>query len=173
MWNSPRLELARHGWMPWLLQEARVLPHLAMLAAWLLSVRFAGLLPLALVHAGEETQAERLLYRLYGIYLAVLLACRAAGGGGGGRAERGRGVQCVRPGTWAGLGVAPRVRMGATGERPAASNPGEGPPDVAARSAGGVAVGARLCRGPGALGLGPPMDSGLQPCHLRGAGPRL
>ena len=49
---------------------------LALPAAW--PGLGTGLLPLALVGEGEDTQAGRLLYWLYGMYLAVLLACHAA-----------------------------------------------------------------------------------------------
>ena len=66
--------------MPWVLQEARALPALALAlpADWPVCLKATGLLPLALVGAGEDAQAGRLLYRLYGMYLAVLSARRAA-----------------------------------------------------------------------------------------------
>ena len=41
-------------------------------------VRATALLPLALVAEDEDAQAGQLLYRLYGMYLAVLSALRAA-----------------------------------------------------------------------------------------------
>ena len=50
-----------------------MLPALAP-AASPVCLRATGLLPLALVGEGEETQFERLPYRLYGMYLAVLSA---------------------------------------------------------------------------------------------------
>ena len=53
--------------MPWVPQEAKALP-----AAWPVCLRATGLLPLALVGEGEDAQAERLLYRLFGMHLAVL-----------------------------------------------------------------------------------------------------
>ena len=56
------------------LQEARVLPALALPAAWPVCLRATGLLPLTLVGEGEDAQAVRLLYWLYSMYLAVLSA---------------------------------------------------------------------------------------------------
>ena len=50
LWDCPRWEPARRTWMPWVLQEARVLPALALLAAWPVC-----LLPVAMVGAGEDT----------------------------------------------------------------------------------------------------------------------
>ena len=41
-------------------------------------LRSADLLPLTLAGAGEGAQAERLMYRLCGMYLAVLSARKAA-----------------------------------------------------------------------------------------------
>ena len=64
--------------MPWVLHEARALPALALPAAWLVCLRATGLPPLALVGVGEDARAEQLLYLLYGMYLVVLCAHRAA-----------------------------------------------------------------------------------------------
>ena len=60
--------------MPWVLQEAGALPALALPAAWPVCLRATALLPLALVGESEDTQAGRLLYRLYAMCLAVLSA---------------------------------------------------------------------------------------------------
>ena len=78
LWDCLRWESARRTWMPWVLQEAKALPALALPAAWPVCLKATGLLRLALVGAGEDAQAGRRLYRLYGMYLAVLWACRAA-----------------------------------------------------------------------------------------------
>ena len=78
LWDYPRWESACRTWMPWVLQEARALPALALPAAWPVCLKATGLLPLALAGAGEDAQAGQLLYRLYGMYLAVLSARRAA-----------------------------------------------------------------------------------------------
>ena len=74
LWDCPRWESARRAWMPWVLQEAMALPAQALLAAWPVCLRAIGLLPLALVGEGEDAQVGWLLYRLYGMYLAVLSA---------------------------------------------------------------------------------------------------
>ena len=76
--DCPRWESARRTCMPWVLDEARARPALALSAVWPVCLRAMGVLLLALVGAGEDAQAGRLLYRLYGLYLAVLSACRAA-----------------------------------------------------------------------------------------------
>ena len=76
--DCPRWESAHRTWMPWVRQEARTLLALALPAAWPVCLKATGLLPLALVGAGEDAQVGRLLYRLYGMYLAVLSARRAA-----------------------------------------------------------------------------------------------
>ena len=78
LWDCPCWESARRTWMPWVLQEARALPPLALPAAWPVCLKATGLLPLALVGVGEDAQAGRLQYRQYGMYLAVLSARRAA-----------------------------------------------------------------------------------------------
>ena len=55
LWDCPRWELASRTWMPWVLQEARVLPTLpALPAAGPVCLRATGLLPLALVGEGED-----------------------------------------------------------------------------------------------------------------------
>ena len=56
----------------------RGLPALALHAAWPVCLRATGLLPLTPVGEDEDAQAGRPLYRLYGMYLAVLSARRAA-----------------------------------------------------------------------------------------------
>ena len=73
-----------------------------------------GLLPLALVGQGEDAQVGRLLYRLYGMYLVVLSACR------GGETGRRCGLHGVWTGTGSGPGFAKGVRVGAAGRWPAA-----------------------------------------------------
>ena len=64
LWDYPRWELARRAWMPWVLQEARALPALALPAAWPVCLRATRLLLLAPVGEGEDAQAGRLLYKL-------------------------------------------------------------------------------------------------------------
>ena len=112
-----------------------------------------------------------MLYRLYGMYLAVLLARRAAeeaarsGGGATSTvfgAARGRGLDSRQGYGWEQLADGPL--------RPA---PTRDPLAAAAGPAGGLAVGARLCGGTGAPGLGAMVDTGLRPGHLHRAGPGL
>ena len=55
----------------------------------------------------------------------------------------------------------------------AAPRTSAGPPATAAGPAGGLAMGARLCGGPGALGLGATVGTVLRPRHVRRASPRL
>ena len=58
---------------------ARPLPTLAVPSAWPACLRSAGLLPLALVPNNDALQlAKDLLYRLYGMFLAVLAARKTA-----------------------------------------------------------------------------------------------
>ena len=58
---------------------ARPLPTLAVPSAWPACLRSAGLLPLALVPDSDALQlAKDLLYRLYGMFLAVLAARKTA-----------------------------------------------------------------------------------------------
>ena len=54
--------------------EAAQLPALALPLAWLVCVRATGLLPAALVQPEDVDQAGRLMYCLYGMYLALLSA---------------------------------------------------------------------------------------------------
>ena len=106
---------------------------------------------------GEETQVERLLYRLYGIYLVVLPARSA--------------VEMVAV---IGGDAASTVFGPPQGHDPCALSTvgniwlpcGEGPHATAAEPAGGVAVGARLWGGPSALGPGGSVDTGLRLVHL-------
>ena len=78
VWDCPHWDSARRAWMPWVLEEARALPALAPAAAWPMCPRAMGLLPPAPVDEGEDVQAGRLLYSLYGMYLAVPSSRRAA-----------------------------------------------------------------------------------------------
>ena len=153
--------------MPWVLQEARALPALALPAACPVCLKATGLLPLALVGVGEDTQARRLLYRLYGTYLAVLSArCEAEEA-----AKLGRDVACTVFGTSRGRGPDSRQGKGREQLADGLLSPSAGPPAAAAGPAGGMAVGGRLCGGPCALGLGAIVGTRLWPGHLRQAGP--
>ena len=135
-----------------MLQQAKALPALALPAAEPVCLRATSLLPLAVVGEGEEAKAERLLYRRYGIYLAVLFAHRAA-------------EEAVRLAGDAASTVFGPARGQGPDLRRGKLSPGKGPHATAAGPAGGVAMGAWLCGGPGAPGL----DTRLRLGHLCGA----
>ena len=73
LWDCPSWETARAGWRAWVLQTAERL-QLGPLAGWPACLRRAGLLPLALPAGADRRQVDKFLYRLYGMYLAVLAA---------------------------------------------------------------------------------------------------
>ena len=78
-WACPSWEPARAAWRPLVEAAARPLPTLAVPSAWPACLRSAGLLPLALVPDNDALQlAKDLLYRLYGMFLAVLAARKTA-----------------------------------------------------------------------------------------------
>ena len=74
LWDSPQWHTQRAAWLPLVRAEAAHLPALALPSAWPVCLRATGLLPAALVRPEEVDQAGRLMYRLYGMYLAVLSA---------------------------------------------------------------------------------------------------
>ena len=79
LWACPSWEPARAAWRPLVEAAARPLPTLAVPSAWPACLRSAGLLPLALVPDNGALQlAKDLLYRLYGMFLAVLAARKTA-----------------------------------------------------------------------------------------------
>ena len=71
--DCPSWETARAGWHAWVLQAAEHLqlgpPTGSPACLWR-----AGLLPLALSAGADRWQVDEFLYRLYGMYLAVLAA---------------------------------------------------------------------------------------------------
>ena len=74
LWDCPHWSAQRSARLPLVQAEAAQLPALAVPTAWPVCLRATGLLPAALVRQDEEDQAGRLMYRLYGMYLAVLAA---------------------------------------------------------------------------------------------------
>ena len=74
LWDCPPWHTQRAAWLPLVQAEAALLPALALPSAWPVCLRATGLLPAALVRPEEADQAGRLMYRLYGMYLAVLSA---------------------------------------------------------------------------------------------------
>ena len=76
LWVCPTCEPA---WRPLVEAAARPLPTLAVPSAWLACLRLAKLLPLALVPDDDALKlAKDRLYRLYGMFLAVLAARKRA-----------------------------------------------------------------------------------------------
>ena len=78
LWDCPQWHTQQAAWLPPVRAEAAHLPAVALLSAWPVCVRATGLLPAALVRLEEVDQAGQLMYRLYGIYLALLSACMGA-----------------------------------------------------------------------------------------------
>ena len=79
LWACPSSEPARAAWRPLVEAAACPLPTLAVPSAWPACLRSVGLLPLALVPDNDALQlAKDLLYRLYGMFLAVLAARKTA-----------------------------------------------------------------------------------------------
>ena len=118
------------------------------------------------VGRGRRRSGGAAAVQLYGMYLAVPSARRAAE-----EAARLGGVAAstvLGPAWGQGLDSRQGYREQLADEplRPAPTQD----PTAAARPAGGMAVGAQLCGGPGALGLGATVGTGLRPGHLRRAG---
>ena len=93
-WDCPRWDSARQAWMPWVLQEARALPALALPAALPVCLRAMDLLPLTLVRGqGRPGGAVAVPALRYVPRSAFSPLC----GGGGSTAGRGRGLHGVWP----------------------------------------------------------------------------
>ena len=73
LWDCPSWETATAGWRAWVLQAAERL-QLGPPTGWPACLPRAGLLPLALSAGADRRQVDKFLYRLYGMYLAVLAA---------------------------------------------------------------------------------------------------
>ena len=81
LWDCPEWEAARAEWRPWLMEALEGLPQLGPPPQWPPCLRRAGLMPLLLSRGMERALLDEFLYRLYGMYLAVLAARIAAGQG--------------------------------------------------------------------------------------------
>ena len=81
LWDCPAWEQVRETWSPSLRDAAAALPQLGPPDQWPACLRRAGLFPLPLAQGVEEGLLDEFLYRLYGMYLAVLAARMAAGRG--------------------------------------------------------------------------------------------
>ena len=74
LWDCSEWESARGTWRPWLNEAATAIPHLGPPDQWPWWLRKAGLFPLRLAHGVDRGLPDEFLYRLYGMYLAVLAA---------------------------------------------------------------------------------------------------
>ena len=81
LWDCPEWESARETWRPWLSDAATAISHLGPPDQWPSCLRKAGLFPLRLAQGVDRGLLDEFLYRLYGMYLAVLAACMAASQG--------------------------------------------------------------------------------------------
>ena len=74
LWDCPEWEAARATWLPWMHDAADELLQLGPPEQWLACLRRVGLMPLHLSAGMEQARMDESLYRLYGMYLAVLAA---------------------------------------------------------------------------------------------------
>ena len=82
LWDYPEWGDARGRWLPWLKDAAGAIPNLGPCGpVVLLPTEIAGLLPLQLAQGVDRVLPAEFLYRLYGMYLAVLAAQMAASAG--------------------------------------------------------------------------------------------
>ena len=79
LWHRLEWERSRETWSPWLRDVAAALPQLWPLDQWPARLRRARLFPLQLAQGVERALLDEFLYRLCGMYLAVLAARMAAG----------------------------------------------------------------------------------------------
>ena len=80
LWECPEWDDAR-VWLPWLSDAAGAIPRLGPPDQWPSCLRKAGLFPLRLAHGVDRDLLDEFLYRLYGMYLAVLAARMVASQG--------------------------------------------------------------------------------------------
>ena len=81
LWECPEWGDARGTWLPWLNDAAGAIPNLGPPDRWPSCLRKAGLFPLRLAQGVDRDLLDEFLYRLYGMYLAVLAARMAASQG--------------------------------------------------------------------------------------------
>ena len=81
LWDCPKWGDARGTWLPWLNDAAGATPSLGPPDRWPSCPRKAGLFPLRLAQGVDRDLLDEFLYRLYGMYLAVLAARMAASAG--------------------------------------------------------------------------------------------
>ena len=78
LWDCPEWADARGAWLPWLNDAAGAIPNPGPPDQWPSCLRKAGLFPLGLAQGVDRDLLDEFLYRLYGMYLAVLAARMAA-----------------------------------------------------------------------------------------------
>ena len=78
LWDCPEWGDARETWPPWLEDTAGAIPSLGPPDRWPSCLQKAGLFPLRLAQGVDRDLLDEFLYRLYGMYLAVLAARMAA-----------------------------------------------------------------------------------------------
>ena len=78
LWECPEWGDARGTWLPWLNDAAGAILNLGLPDRWPSCLRKAGLFPLRLAQGVDRDLLDEFLYRLYGMYLAVLAAPMAA-----------------------------------------------------------------------------------------------
>ena len=81
LWGCSEWERAWETWSPWLQDATAALPKLGPLDHWPACLQRVGLFPLWLAQGVERAPLDGFLYRLYGMYLAVLAVSMAAGRG--------------------------------------------------------------------------------------------
>ena len=81
LWECPGWDAARGTWLPWLNDAAGAIPDLGPPDRWPSRLSKAGLFPLRLAQGVDRDLLDGFLYRLYGMYLAVLAARMAASQG--------------------------------------------------------------------------------------------
>ena len=77
LWDCREMGDARGTWLPWLNDAAGAIPSLGPPDRWPSCLRKAGLFPLSLAQGVDRDLLDEFLYRLYGMYLAVLVISRA------------------------------------------------------------------------------------------------
>ena len=81
IWECPEWDDATGMWRPRLRDAAEAIPHLGPPDPWPSCLRKAGLFPLRLAQGVDRGLLDEFLYRLYGMYTAVLAARMAASHG--------------------------------------------------------------------------------------------
>ena len=81
LWDCPEWGDATGTWLSWLNDAAGAIPSLGPPDRWPSCLRKAGLFPLRLAQGVDRDLLDEFLYRLYGMYLAVLAARMAASAG--------------------------------------------------------------------------------------------